>query len=64
MEAVTPDDVMAVAQKYLHPDKLVILVVGDPDAVEKGSDKHDERFSDFGDITMLPLRDPMTLEAR
>jgi len=64
MEAVTPDDVMAVAQKYLHPDKLVILVVGDPDAVEEGSDKHEEHFSDFGDVTILPLRDPMTLETR
>ena len=64
MEAVTPDDVLAVAQKYLHPDKLVFLVVGDPEAVEKGSDKHSERFSDFGPITVLPLRDPMTLEMK
>lgn len=64
MEAVTPDDVLAVAQKYLHPDKLIFLVVGDPEAVEKGSDKHEERFSDFGEITILPLRDPMTLEAK
>jgi zinc protease len=64
MEAVTPDDVLAAAQKYLHPDKLVFLVVGDPEAVQKGSDKHDERFSDFGEITILPLRDPMTLEIK
>jgi zinc protease len=64
IEAVTPDDVLAVAQKYLHPDKLVFLVIGDPEAVEKGSDKHDERYSDFGEITILPLRDPMTLEIK
>ena len=64
IEAVTPDDVLAVAQKYLHPDKLVFLVVGDPEAVQKGSDKHEERFSDFGEITILPLRDPMTLEMK
>jgi len=62
MEAVSPDDVLAVAQKYLHPDKLVFLVVGDPEAVREGSDKHEERFADFGEITILPLRDPMTLE--
>jgi zinc protease len=62
IQAVTPDDVLAAAQKYLHPDKLVFLVVGDPEAVEQGSDKHEERFSDFGEITILPLRDPMTLE--
>lgn len=64
VQAVTPDVVLAVAQKYLHPDKMVYLVVGDPDAVEAGSDKHPEHFSDFGEITILPLRDPMTLEAK
>ena len=64
IRAVTPDDVLAAAQKYLHPDRLVFLVVGDPEAVQKGSDKHEERFSDFGEITILPLRDPMTLEMK
>jgi zinc protease len=64
MTAVTADDVLAVAQRYLHPEKLVFLVIGDPDAVEAGSDKHPEHFSDFGKITILPLRDPMTLEAK
>ena len=63
IEAVTPGDVLAVAQKYLDPDKLVFLVVGDPEAVQKGSDKHSERISDFGEITILPLRDPLTLKA-
>jgi predicted Zn-dependent peptidase len=62
IEAVTSDDVLAAAQKYLHPDRLVFLVVGDPEAVQTGSDKHEEHFSDFGEITILPLRDPMTLE--
>lgn len=64
MEAVTPDAVLAVAQKYLHPDQLVFLIVGDPDAVMKGSDKHKEKISDFGPITNIPLRDPMTLEIK
>jgi predicted Zn-dependent peptidase len=62
IEAVTPDDVLTVANKYLHPDKLVFLVVGDPDAVQEGWDKDPVRFSDFGKITILPLRDPLTLE--
>ena len=53
---------MAGAQKYIHPEKLVYSVVGDPDAAAKGSDRHGEHFSDFGEIEMLPLRDPMTLE--
>ena len=64
MKAVTTGDVLAAAKKYLHPDKLVFLIVGDREAVQKGSDKHDDRFSDFGSITILPLRDPMTLEAK
>lgn len=64
MKAVTPDDVLEVAKKYLHPDKLVFLVVGDPGAVEEGSDKHPEHYSDFGPVTNLPLRDPMTLEVK
>jgi predicted Zn-dependent peptidase len=64
MEAVTPEAVLAAAKKYLHPDKLVFLVVGDPQAVEEGSDKHPERYSDFGPVTNLPLRDPMTLEVK
>ncbi len=63
-KAVTPDDVLATARKYIHPDKLVFLVVGNPDAVKKGSDKHEERFADFGKIKILPLRDPMTLEVK
>jgi zinc protease len=64
MKAVTPDDVLAVAQKYLHPDQLVFLVIGDPDAVQKGSDKHGERMADFGQITIIPLRDPKTLQIK
>lgn len=64
VEAVTPESILAVAQKYLHPEKLVFLVVGDPEAVQNGSDKHNERFSDFGEITILPLRDPLTLEMK
>ncbi len=62
IEAVTAQDVLAAAQKFLHPDRLVYLVIGDPEAVAAGSDKHPERFSDFGEVTILPLRNPMTLE--
>jgi predicted Zn-dependent peptidase len=62
IEAVTPDDVLAAAQKYLAPEKLVFLVVGDPEAVEGGSPEHEDHYSDFGETTILPLRDPMTLE--
>ena len=56
--------ILAAAKKFLHPDKLVFLVVGDVEAVKKGSDKHEEKYSDFGKIEILPLRDPVTLETR
>jgi len=63
VEAVTPQDVLTAAQKFLHPDRLVYLVIGDPAAVQAGSEKHPERFTDFGPVTTLPLRDPVTLES-
>jgi zinc protease len=35
VEAVTPEDVRAVAKKYLHPDKLVLSAAGPVDATGK-----------------------------
>ena len=64
INAVTPDDVLAAARNFLHPDKLVFLVVGDPEAVQEGWEKDPARFSDFGEITILPLRDALTLEVK
>jgi len=61
-QAVTPEAVRAAAQKYLHPDKLVYLVVGDPDAAIAGDDKHPDRYTDFGEVKLIPLRDPLTLK--
>jgi len=62
MKAVTADDVLRAAQNYLHPDKIVFLVVGDSEAIQQGWEKDPVKFSDFGEIMILPLRDPLTLE--
>ncbi len=35
MNAVTPDEIMEMARKYVHPDNANIVVVGDKDAVAK-----------------------------
>ena len=61
---VTADDVLRVAKRYLHPEKLVILGVGNVDEMLKGYDKVPVKFTDFGlgEVKRLPLRDPLTLE--
>lgn len=51
------------AEKYMHPDRLIVLVVGNLDEIFKGSPDHpDASFEKLGPITRLPLRDPMTLQ--
>ena len=63
LKRVTVDDVKRVAKKYLHPEGLVILAVGDAEAMKIGG--HDKapklRFDAFGQMKQLPLRDPDTL---
>ncbi len=62
VEKVTLDDVKRVAKAYLHPDKLVIVVVGDLDAIRKGIAAHPATFDELGKVTELPLSDPFTLK--
>lgn len=50
--AVTPEEVQGVAEKYLHPDRMVILVVG------KGG-RFDRPLSEFGKVTTLSLEEPL-----
>ncbi len=64
VRAVTADDVLRVAQKYLQPDKLVILAVGNVDDILKGSpDKPQYSWQKIcgGKITRIPLPDPNTM---
>ncbi len=63
LKKVTPDDVLRVAKEYLHPDKLVILAVGDADAIRAGGhDKNpDLKLDAFGAVQRMEPRDPDTL---
>jgi hypothetical protein len=45
---VTPEHVKAVTAKYLHSDRLVVLVVGK-------SSTFDRPLSELGEVTVLPV---------
>ena len=48
--AVTPQDVRAVAQKYIIPDEMAIVVVGDAKSLKKG-------LTGFGEVQVFDLED-------
>jgi predicted Zn-dependent peptidase len=49
-------------ERKIHPDKMIVLVVGNIEEIMKGHPDHAAKMTDFGDIHRLPLRDPMTLQ--
>ena len=63
--AVTVDDVLDVAQRYLHPDELAILVVGNLEASLAGDpDRPEYSLEEMspGEVVRIPLPDPFTME--
>jgi zinc protease len=63
--SVTADDVQRVAQKYLDPSRLVILVVGNIDDITKGNPDRPQysltKLAATGQIRAIPLPDPLTM---
>jgi zinc protease len=65
IRAVTVADVQRVAEKYLQPDKMVILVVGNIDEITKGNPDKPQfsltKLAKDGTIRRIPLPDPLTM---
>jgi predicted Zn-dependent peptidase len=48
IQAVTPEQVRDVSRRYLHPDRLIVVVVGKPSAF-------DRPLAELGEVTSLPV---------
>jgi zinc protease len=63
VQSVTREKVLEVAKKYIHPDKMAIMIVGDWEPCNKGGDKWAGPLDKFGKVHRVGLRDPLTGEA-
>jgi zinc protease len=65
VSAVTVDELQRVARKYLQPDKLVILAVGDVDTMLRGNPDRPQfsiaKLAGAGGVIRIPLPDPFTM---
>jgi zinc protease len=65
IRSLTADDIQRVARKYLHPDRLVILAVGDADAILRGNPDRPQysisKLAGGQGVTRIPLPDPLTM---
>ena len=65
IKAVTKARVREAARKYVQPDKMVIMIVGDWEPCNKGGDKWAGPLDKLGKVHRITLPDPMTgLEAK
>jgi predicted Zn-dependent peptidase len=64
VQSLTKNDIQRVAQKYLDPAGMAVLLVGDIKAMESGDPDHPGLLKDatWLPIVKVPLRDPQTLK--
>jgi predicted Zn-dependent peptidase len=65
VSAVTVEEIQRVARKYLQPDKLVILAVGDVETMLRGNPDRPQysiaKLAGDRGVTRIPLPDPLTM---
>jgi len=62
IRSVTREKVLEVARKYIKPEKMVIMIVGDWEPCNQGDPKFPGPLSRLGKVHQLTLRDPLTGE--
>jgi predicted Zn-dependent peptidase len=62
IKAVTKAKVQEVANMYVRPDQLVIMIVGDFEPCDKGGDKWPGPLDKLGKVHRINLTDPLTGE--
>lgn len=61
--AVTKEQVQEVANKYIHPDQAVIMIVGDFEPCNEGGEEWPGPLDKLGKMHRITLRNPLTGEA-
>jgi predicted Zn-dependent peptidase len=62
VQGVTKEKISEVANKYIHPDRMAIVIVGDWEPCNKGGDKLAGPLDKFGKVHRISLLDPLTGE--
>lgn len=64
IKAVTKSKVQEVANEYIHPDRVAIMIVGDFEPCNKGGEQWPGPLEKLGKVHMLSLKDPLTGEVK
>jgi len=62
IKIVSKEKVLEVANKYIQPEKMAIMIVGDWEPCNKGSEKFAGSLEKLGKVQRISLKDPLTGE--